>query len=404
MKRIILILSFFSNICFGQIGEICNWDSNKKAAVVLTFDDWLTTHPTLVIPALKERSMTATFYFIAKNMSKTKATQLQKAFEAGHEIGNHSYTHPQSDSAIASEVRKAKMIIDSVLPKQKITTFDYPYGTVSDMLYDTVKNCGHIAARGVWPPTNFKYSFASKENDYYNIRTVSVGGDGVTNAKNFASYITKIVNGGGLLTFLYHGVDKSSDYANVPKEVFYAELDTLQSFQDKIWITTLANAILYHKEKRCAQLSFLENESIENSLFVEITDTLPDSIYNYPLTVRIFNNGKTFNHIEQQGTDCPILFQNYEYVLFRAIPDGGVIELKYGDWDVVNIEETENDTSISIKNHTIFVQTNENATVILYSTNGQCIDKKSGSCQFQIEKPGFYIIMIDGKSKKIVIE
>lgn len=403
-KYLFFIFSMLSMLCSAQVGEICNWDENKAAAVVLTFDDWLTTHPTVVVPALQERNMTATFYFIAKDMSSTKGAQLRKAVELGNEIGNHSYTHPQADSAIAVEVRKAKQVIDSALGGQYVYTFDYPYGTVSNMLFDTVRESGHIAARGVWSPANYRYNFASTVNDYYNIRTVGVGGSGVTTTKAFASHLTKIINGGGLLTYLYHGVAKSGDYANVTKEIFYEELDTIQSLRSKLWVTTLANAVKYHREKLCANLQ--EIEKSEKCILISLTDTLPDSIYNQPLTLKIYNQGKTFNRVYQgkEENDCPIVFQNYEYVLFRALPDGGDICLEYGDWDVTAVSQVENDNTVRVTNHVITVTTTATASVVVYSAKGAVIAKKTGSCQLRVDKVGTYIVSIDSKSQKIVIK
>ena len=38
---------------FSQIkGRIANWEDNKRAAVSLTFDDWLPEHPLTAIPEL----------------------------------------------------------------------------------------------------------------------------------------------------------------------------------------------------------------------------------------------------------------------------------------------------------------------------------------------------------------
>ena len=96
-----------------KIGEICKWDFDKDCAVALTFDDWLTTHPTIVVPALQERGMTATFYVITKDLNQNTIKQINSAAELGNEIGNHTITHPSSDVNIAKEARPAKEQLDA---------------------------------------------------------------------------------------------------------------------------------------------------------------------------------------------------------------------------------------------------------------------------------------------------
>ena len=405
MKKILYILVSIciGNYAFGQqkIGEICHWDGNKKAAVALTFDDWLTTHPTIVVPALQERNMVATFYFIAKDLNTSKITQLNNAIALGNEIGNHTMTHPSSDSAIAVEARPAKEKLDAALTTP-VLTYDYPYGTFTNAIIDSVRKSGHIASRGVWSPSSFGYNFASNDNDYYNLRTVGVGGDGVKTTKDFAKYLTKVANGGGFVTYLYHGVAKSSDYANIPKDSLYSQLDTLKSLEDKLWITTVANAIKYHREARCASLSESNNSNSEFYV-IELTDTLPNDVFNQPLTVKIYNNGKTFCEIKQNDEDCPILYQTYEYVMFRAIPDNGAISLKYGDWTVNAIKNIDEIASIVVKGDTIQITTDDNANVEIHSITGTVLSKQTGSCQYTFRKSGTYIVTVNGLSKTIVI-
>ncbi len=336
MKHFFFLVIFLTSMvtCFAQTNhQICHWDGDKKASVVLTFDDWTNGHPKIVVPALKERNFVGTFYFITKDLNATKIKQLNEAINYGNEIGNHTYSHPQKDTSIAKEVRPAKEQLDNSLENQTVLTFDYPYGTVSQALFDTVRKTGHIAARGVWSPSNYKYNFATKDNDYYNITTVSMGTEGVKTTKNFASYLTKVINGGGLLTYLYHAINESG-WSNVPKDSLYAQLDTLLSLTDKVWVTTLANAVKYHREANCATLMESKTLVDDGKIFL-LTDTLPDSIYNYPLTLKIYNEGNTFRSATQNDNEIEILYQNDEYALVRAVPDAGEIVLKWGFWESI---------------------------------------------------------------------
>lgn len=404
MKHLLTFTTLVFSAIFGfaQSVEICNWDYNKKSAVALTFDDWLSTHPTVVVPALQERDMVATFYFIAKDLNASKISQINTAADLGNEIGNHSMTHSSVDSIIAAEARPSKEKLDAALVSQKALTYDYPFGTFSDATIDSVRNAGHIAARGVWPPTNYRYNFASSDNDYYNLRTVGVGGDGVKTTKDFAKYLTKVINGGGFITYLYHGVAKSGDYANIPKDSLYAQLDTLNSLRDKIWITTVANAVKYHREAKCAEIAEPDIETPGYYSFT-IVDTLPDSVYNQPLTLKVYNGGNTFCEVTQNGEMCPILYQTKEYVLFRSLPDG-YISLKYGEWDLNAVTDFSDLASVTVNGRSISVLTDENVLVTIYSTQGQTIFKQKGSCSYTVPQTGIYIVSANGLTQKIFVQ
>ena len=412
MKNLFIVVLFtmasVSVNAQDKIGEICKWDFDKKCAVALTFDDWLTTHPTIVVPALQERGMTATFYVITKDLNQNTITQINTAAELGNEIGNHTVTHPSSDVTIAEEARPAKERLDAALVSQQVLTFDYPYGAFSNETIDSVRKSGHIAARGVWPPSSYSYNFAPNDSDYYNLRTIGVGAangaNGLTTTAQFASYLTKAIKGGGFITYLYHGVGKSSDYANIHKDSLYAQLDTLKSLDDKIWITTVADAIKYHREARCASFSGIEIGNVNPDIYIiGLVDTLPDDVYNQPLTVKVYNNGNTFCEIRQGDEICPILYQTNEYVMFRAIPDGGNISLKRGYWDINSVQEINDIATISVNNKTIFVTTDTHATVVFYTLTGKILSKRTGTCSFSVAKSGSYIVTVNGLAKTIVI-
>lgn len=65
-------------------------DSN---AVALTFDDGPSMDTPAVLDALKERDAKATFFLVGREVERFPQIARRIAAE-GHEVGNHSYTHP----------------------------------------------------------------------------------------------------------------------------------------------------------------------------------------------------------------------------------------------------------------------------------------------------------------------
>jgi len=62
LLSMLLLIGFFQFVQAQVPGGICNWDNDKKAAIVLTFDDWSPGHYPIVVPELKSRNLNATFF------------------------------------------------------------------------------------------------------------------------------------------------------------------------------------------------------------------------------------------------------------------------------------------------------------------------------------------------------
>lgn len=328
--------------CAG--GDICNWDYNKKAAVVLTFDDWTPGQFPLVVPTLKKNKMVATFFPILSNVEKSDLAwkAVQTAKKNGNEIGNHSLTHPDvtklSDTELQTEIRTPQVEIEKNIPNNKVISFAYPYGAgASDQrVIEALRSSGHIGARSVWGMSNYSYNFAQTDDDYYRIQIYGMN----ENTKNsqFYSEVEKTIAGGGLITFLYHSVDDDLGSCN---DTWYAQvkLDSLKEqirfLKEKdVWVTTFGNAVLYHREAHSASLYELHNQ-VGNSRFFELIIVDEnflqqiDSLLFVPLSVIVYKtNGETYSSVMQGETHIPIDVQNDTYIQFRVMPNGGRIAVK----------------------------------------------------------------------------
>jgi peptidoglycan/xylan/chitin deacetylase (PgdA/CDA1 family) len=90
---------------FQLFGEIVPRVATTEKVVALTFDDGPTPEYTDgVLDVLRERGVKATFFLIGGDAEKN-ADQVRALIADGHELGNHTFTHP--DMTLAS-VDKAK--------------------------------------------------------------------------------------------------------------------------------------------------------------------------------------------------------------------------------------------------------------------------------------------------------
>ena len=103
--------------------------------VAMTFDDG--PHPTLtpaLLDMLKERRIRATFYVIGRNAARYPDI-LKRIVDEGHEIGNHSWSHPfLSRLGTKGVFRELDRTADAVYKAvQRIpTTLRPPYGALTD--------------------------------------------------------------------------------------------------------------------------------------------------------------------------------------------------------------------------------------------------------------------------------
>jgi peptidoglycan/xylan/chitin deacetylase (PgdA/CDA1 family) len=83
-------------------------------AVALTFDDGPTADTERILDILAERNVCATFFMIGRHVENLPQAARRVAAE-GHEIGNHSYSHPiylyQDSRATRRQLERAQAVI-----------------------------------------------------------------------------------------------------------------------------------------------------------------------------------------------------------------------------------------------------------------------------------------------------
>jgi peptidoglycan-N-acetylglucosamine deacetylase len=102
--------------------------------IALTFDDG--PHATLtpkLLDLLASRHIKATFFVLGECVEQNPQI-LQRAAREGHEIGNHSWSHPQlnhlSDDAVRSQLKRTDDLIKSVIGIRP-TLLRPPYGALT---------------------------------------------------------------------------------------------------------------------------------------------------------------------------------------------------------------------------------------------------------------------------------
>ena len=109
-------------------------DPNKKV-IALTFDDGPSKEPTtLILDALKEYNSHATF-FVLGNRVQYYPDVIQRMFEEGNEVGNHSWDHPQltrlKEEQVKHQIFDTQAIIKEVSGHEPVHIRP-PYGAINN--------------------------------------------------------------------------------------------------------------------------------------------------------------------------------------------------------------------------------------------------------------------------------
>ncbi len=116
---------------FQLFGELIHRVETTEKVVALTFDDGPSRQYTdEVLGILAEHNVTGTF-FITGHEAAQNPQQARKLVAAGHQLANHSYTHPRmllkTPSTIAAEIEQTDAVIRAAGFSGEIL-FRPPYG------------------------------------------------------------------------------------------------------------------------------------------------------------------------------------------------------------------------------------------------------------------------------------
>ncbi|MBP3966054.1 polysaccharide deacetylase family protein [Paenibacillus lignilyticus] len=133
---VLLILILFGTLkwmnsrTFQLFGGITNQVTTDQKVIALTFDDGPTANVDQILPLLDNYKAKATFFLIGGELEKNP-DEGRKIAAAGHEIGNHTFSHDRmvfkSPSYIRDEIEKTNALIRQTGYKGEIL-FRPPYG------------------------------------------------------------------------------------------------------------------------------------------------------------------------------------------------------------------------------------------------------------------------------------
>lgn len=134
----------FQNAKYELIYNVAN--KNKKQ-IALTFDDWGSDKTvTEILDILSQHEVVATFFLRAKGV-ENNPNLARAMIEGGHDVANHSYSHPVVTSLTPEELQedlvKAHQIITEAIQEKPVMLFRPPTGVVNDQMGKAIAAVGY---------------------------------------------------------------------------------------------------------------------------------------------------------------------------------------------------------------------------------------------------------------------
>jgi hypothetical protein len=227
------------------------WPDGKRAAVSLTFDDARRSQVDTGMPILKDHGVRATFYVSLPNLEQRPEAWREAAAE-GHEIGNHTLTHPCSGNfpwvrsnaledytlkRMEAEMTDANRRIEELLGLAP-RTFAYPCGQkyvgrgVNARSYVPLVAKHFLAGRGFRDET-------PNDSLYCDLaQLMAVDGDGLTFEQGRV-WVDRAIREGSWLVFVAHEIGDPGVHQTIPCDTLAALCRYCQAPENGVWIDTV---------------------------------------------------------------------------------------------------------------------------------------------------------------------
>ncbi len=302
--------------------KIAKWKDDKKAAVLLQFDDSTPGQATLGVPAMNKRNIVGTWYVNpgGTSFNANLDSWQNVAPSGGQELANHTLTHTGAGtySEVVTEVGDASKIIWSIRKQSdfaSLIAFNRGGGTSwnEDDLAKVLEEYKNI-----------------DRQSYLGITVKALSVPSGSNADKMFEIIPGAINDSIIASIHFHGIAAEDgsppmDWGNAAVWInnFETFLDKLVAIKDDIWLTGYISVYKYIKEKEKATISIAQYSDEQYS--VNLKSEIDTKYYNEPLTVLVY--------LPQTWTSCLVNYNSAEttytlqngLLMFDAIPNTGDI-------------------------------------------------------------------------------
>jgi peptidoglycan/xylan/chitin deacetylase (PgdA/CDA1 family) len=318
----------------GQTGSdpstICRWRNNARGAYTLTFDDGTKGQWECAVPVLNQRKLRGTFYVVGSSVEawwdrsgRLHTREILDMMGEGHEIGSHTYTHPDLLALTETQIKQEMEQSIQCLSRYgvTVTSLAYPFGTCDDRVKVIVGQYVEFA-RGGRPVV--------VSSDWTQVDPLNLGL--LNGSDHYASLQAASLLGAWAID-VFHTIGEGY----LSESDFEQFVDTLVPLRDahELWVDTLTNIARYIRERRFAQLrSETTNDGSSIRVTLVVNANCPSPLVL--LTVQTDISGRYLKAIKQ--VDCSIGFRisqvgEQRSVIYDMLPNAGPVYIELTNAD-----------------------------------------------------------------------
>ncbi len=317
-----------------KIGEasICLWKNDAIAAFSLTIDDNCAPDHEWWLETGKKYGFPITWFIITDRISGTNPFNgtwegFKKLIDDGNDVGSHTSKHLHVDEEgwkdIDTEYADSKKDIEENIKGHKAQVLAYPGGPNTKLNNPSIAAKYYIACRSGPAAIN-------QANMINYAEITSIGALNIGDAQfESQDLLTALEKGRAKRVQFYRGwycchfhLVKAEE-----REKLQKPLETLASKikSGELRAGLFRDIALYGQERDTAKLTV--KESSKEKIILGLTDDMDDSIFNYPLTVkvRVEASWKNVEAIQDsKNVECRLVTNNGgNYALIQVVPDIG---------------------------------------------------------------------------------
>ncbi len=293
--------------------RIASYQGDRQAAVSLTYDDGTQCHYLEVAPELEKRGLRATFWIVGANIGTDVPDypymtwqQVADLSKRGHEVSNHSWTHPDLTKLTPEQVRTEIEKCDSAILKAtgvKPVSFCYPYNAMSDTVVHLAEE-GRVGSRTFCDAQGQDVSGCTDES--------------------LDQWLDQTVDDCTWAVTMTHSMDYGWDTWK-DKTVLWRLYDRLKEREGEVWTAPFSEVAAYIHERDNTDISV---ELSKDLCVITPTMNLDAAIFKMPLTMRVEGDFSNCVPVVTQGEANLQVDNRSTHILFDFNPTAGPIHLR----------------------------------------------------------------------------
>ena len=368
----------------APVVSVCRWKFDAPACLNFSFDDDLKTHDK-ISRIFDLYGYKATFFAIS---SFNYPDSIKDMYARGHEISNHTFTHPNAfvnldSTTIDYEVRRGNERNENLI-NRKCLNFASPF-----------HNYVFAGAK-----TIFTYNVVCRDFTPSSLLTC-FGMDGTTTMAQVNKYLTDGVKSRALLLVCAHGID-GEGWGPITKELVTQMLDTAKLHVDRgeIWLTTAQEGELYYNLYQEVKLT---QKICNDTLIVTINNYKRDKYKDFPSSpISLSIPNSKFSDIKCLSDKVDVRKFNSETVFSFDLQKDTTLTLQIKTLDDITTDTLKDDLSILLfpnpVSDNLFMQViGDIQFAEVYDLQGSLVlvdNNNSGRINLSTLKAGMYMIKV----------